>query len=69
MMDLTAKLTDAAERHGYRSDAYNKVLKEIKEWGDKFNRRQRLRSWFPTVVCCVLIALLAWIVYTILWPI
>ncbi len=67
MFDLTVKLTNAVENDGYRSDAYNEVLKEISEFGAKFNRRRRRRSWFAIASIFFVLLMLAWIVYSILF--
>ncbi|MBA7683429.1 hypothetical protein ES703_91793 [subsurface metagenome] len=66
MFDLTVRLTDAVENDGYRSDAYNEVHKEISECAAKFNRRRRRRSWFAIAIICLVLLMLACIVYSIL---
>jgi len=67
MLHLTVKLTDAANNFGYESDEYNAVLNQVFVSAARFNDSRRRRSWFVTFSLCVLICLLAWIVYTILF--
>lgn len=66
MFDLTVRLTDAVENDGYRSDAYNAVLKEIAECGSKFNRRKRISRGVMNFVYIAAILFVLYLVYCLL---
>ena len=66
MFDLTVKLTEAVERDGYRSDAYNEVLKEIAECGSKFDRHKRISCGVMRFVYTATILFVLYLVYCLL---
>lgn len=66
MLDLTVKLTNACEKDGIGSDAYNAVLTEIAISAVKFNHRTRRRIWYTKASIVFLVLVLAWSFYTIL---
>ena len=67
LMDLTIKLTNAVENDGYRSDAYNEVLKEIAVFGARFNRSRHRCSYCTTWIIMILLFLFALILCSILF--
>lgn len=63
MRYLITRLTDAVEQDGYRSDAYNEVLKEISECGENFNRRKPISPWVMNFVYIAAILFVLYLVY------
>lgn len=63
---LTVKLTDAVEKDGFRSDAYNAVLKEIAECASNFNRRERISRRVMNFVYISAILFVLYIIYCVL---
>ncbi len=66
MLDLTVKLTNACEKDGYGSDAYNAVLVEIANSAVKFNHSRCRRDWYIKASIFLLLCVLAWAFYMIL---
>ena len=63
LLELTVKLTDAVEKDGYRSDAYNEVLKDISVSAARFNRCRRRRHWGSIAIIFVLLLTLGYFLY------
>lgn len=66
MFELTVRLSEAVNVDGFRSDAYNDILKEVTIMASNFNRSRRRRNWLIILLLFVLFSLLCLVVFTIL---